>query len=208
MHCSGCSYCWDTHDVLIVPADAVIPDINSALGVGLPACCYWLQHFCTVPVFAGVSTVMTVLWLLSLLLLLLNSELAIWETSGLLDIRPKPQTIGLLDIRPKLQTIGLSDIGLTKKAVAHLCSNEQLTTYYLSSPFNNMVPLQKEWWNPFVSAGCSLRATSNKRCPLSWSRAKIFLASMSKTGVMSATGVNWRRNNTFLKRYWDEIFKG
>jgi hypothetical protein len=30
-------YCWDTHDVLIVPADAVIPDINGALGVGLTA---------------------------------------------------------------------------------------------------------------------------------------------------------------------------
>jgi hypothetical protein len=59
-------YCWDTHDVLIVPADAVIPDINGALGVGLTVCCYWLQHFCKVPVFAGVPTVMAVLWLLSL----------------------------------------------------------------------------------------------------------------------------------------------
>ncbi len=46
-----CSYCWDTYIFLIVPADAVIPDINGALGVGLPACCYWLQNFWKSPCF-------------------------------------------------------------------------------------------------------------------------------------------------------------
>ncbi len=78
------SYCWDTHDVLIVPADAVIPDINGAFGVGLPACCYWLQHFCRVPVFAGVpSQLCPLLWLLLLLLFCYwISNRRIWETSG------------------------------------------------------------------------------------------------------------------------------
>jgi hypothetical protein len=67
-------YCWDSHDALIVPADAVIPDINGALGVGLPACCYWL-HFCRVPVFAGVPTVSFPVATFITAVLLLNIEL-------------------------------------------------------------------------------------------------------------------------------------
>jgi hypothetical protein len=61
----------DIHDVPIVPADAVISDVNSfADVVGLPACCCWLHYLCKHPDFADVSSILAILYLLSFLLLI------------------------------------------------------------------------------------------------------------------------------------------
>jgi hypothetical protein len=82
----------DSHEVPIVPAAAVISDVNIVLAVvGLPACCLLLHYFCKhprycwcpcpvvafIPVVACISAVVTVMLLLSSLLLLVAGVIAV-----------------------------------------------------------------------------------------------------------------------------------
>ncbi len=67
---SGCTAAVDIYDVPIVPAAAVISDVNRVPAVvGLPACCYFTT-FARIPAFAGVPTMLAIMLLLSFLLLL------------------------------------------------------------------------------------------------------------------------------------------